>query len=214
MIELWLESVHRGYRVVTGTSRGASKITISEGFGTIAQRCFPLSFRTRWFQFSLWCLPKPITTTTIYDQRTLRLIHGTSRGTLTHSTDICSRTRVGFFLFSRARCNPNGIENHPSAGITLRNQDHHHLVFDGGIAKFRYQYQGRSIEVLDLSLWPRLPLGSRSFSVPFGLHLALMGEGRKLTLSVRIDGMCTARRSSSVLLLHFLLTPRPHKELL
>ena len=40
----------------------------------------------------------------------------------------------------------------------MRNQDHHLLVFDGGIAKFRSQYQGRSVEVLDLSLWSRLPL--------------------------------------------------------
>ena len=141
-------------------------------FDTIARRCFPLSFCTRWFRFSLWCLPKPIATITMA-RRTLRPIRRINHGTSTRNTDVvCSRTRVGFFFPPpRARCNPNGTEcnpneteNHPSAGIILENQDHHLLVFDGGIAKFRYQYQGRSVEVLDLSLWSRLLL-KRFFQV-------------------------------------------------
>lgn len=147
MIELWLESVHRGYRVVTGTSRGASKITISEGFGTIARRCFPLSFRTRWFQFSLWCLPKPITTTTIFDQRTFASDPRNQPWNFDAQYRYLFSHQSRFFsILPRARCNPNGIENNPSAGITLRNQDHHHLVFDGGTAKFRYQYQGEVLK--------------------------------------------------------------------
>ena len=39
------------------------------------------------------------------------------------------------------------------SGIILKNDRHHLLVFDGGIAKFHYNYQGREVEVLDLSLW-------------------------------------------------------------
>ena len=125
---------------------------------TIARQCFPLSFCLCGFQFSLWCLPKQRTTPTTV-QRILSMTRNFSPGTSRRSTDaVCSRTRVSPPFPSpspfHSRCNPNGAENNPSPGIILKNQDHHLLVFDGGIAKFRFQYQGRSVQVLDLSLWP------------------------------------------------------------
>lgn len=48
-------------------------------------------------------------------------------------------------------------------GIVLKDDRQHVLVIDGGMAKFRFVWNGENVEVLDLSARPPMMISDRRF---------------------------------------------------